>query len=378
MYLLRRLTSIVLLSVSFFSICGPLSSHAETNEVRAVWVTRWQYKTPADIERVMDSIARNNMNTVFFQVRGEADAFYQSSFEPWSKELTGTLGKDPGFDPLAVAITEAHERGLKIHAWTNMMTLWKGKEMPNDTASTIKHPLNSNPEWQQHDANGNTMPLDGNYVFADPANLAYQQHLLFTLAEIARNYDVDGIHMDYIRYPNPTWGSDPATMARFERQKAWGYSDFADWRRAQLTLFVGKMHTMLKQVGKNQELSASVIGYYKDIWGWGYANSGSFDKYLQDSKEWVRRGRIDFIVPMIYWTIGGKPDFKTLVEDYTTTLPKEKVLIGMSTTSFSAEETMRQVELSREYGAKGFSLFSFESNGAFWTTFAKEIASWAK
>lgn len=343
-----------------------------------MWVTRWQYNNAQDIERIMDTLQRNNMNTVFFQVRGEGDAFYKSTYEPWSKELTGTLGKDPGFDPLAVAVQEAHERGLKIHAWTNMMSLWKGKEMPDDSQSSIKHILNSHPEWQQHNDKGETMPLDGNYVFADPTNLEYQQHVLYTLAELARNYDVDGIHMDYIRFPGPAWGNSPENMARFERQKAWGYKTFDDWRRGQLTRFVGKMHTMVQRVGKGQELSASVIGYYKDIWGWGYEKSGSFDKYLQDSKQWIMKENIDFIVPMIYWTIGGKPEFETLVKDFTSTLPKEKVVIGMSTTSFSAQETMNQVLLSRKYGARGFSLFSYESNGSFWTTFAQEIAKWEK
>lgn len=357
----------------------PVTVRAETPEVRAVWVTRWQYKTADDIVKIMDTLQRNNMNTVFFQVRGEADAFYKSSYEPWSKELTGTLGKDPGYDPLAVAITEAHKRGLKIHAWTNMMSLWKGKEMPDDSTSPIKHVLNTHPEWLVRNSKGETMPMDGNYVFADPTNLEYQQHVLYTLAELARNYDVDGIHMDYIRFSNPDWGMNPENVARFERQKAYGgYQTMAEWRRGTLTQFTAKMHTMLQSVGKGQELSASVIGYYQDIWGWGYENSGSFDKYLQDSKEWVRRNNVDFIVPMIYWTIGGKPEFDTLVKDFTTTLPKEKVLVGMSTTSFSPQETMNEVAVTRKYGAKGFSLFSYESNGPFWTTFAKEIAAWPK
>lgn len=351
---------------------------AATPEVRAVWVTRWQYKTAKDIERIMDTLQRNNMNTVFFQVRGQADAFYKSSYEPWSAELTGTLGKDPGFDPLAVAIEEAHERGLKIHAWTNMMTLWKGKTAPDDSQSAIKHIANTHPEWILKDEQGKTMGFTDDYVFADPTNLEYQQHVLYTLSELLRNYDVDGLHLDYIRYPNPTWGKDPANVVRFERQKQWGYQTIEEWRRGTLTRFIGKLNTMVDRVGKNQELSASVIGYYKDIWGWGYENSGSFDKYLQDSKEWVRREHVDFIVPMIYWTIGGKPEFETLVKDFTSTLPKEKVLVGMSTTSFSAEETMKQVEVSRKYEARGFSLFSYESNGKFWTTYANEIAKWPK
>ncbi|PIV90826.1 hypothetical protein COW46_01640 [Candidatus Gracilibacteria bacterium CG17_big_fil_post_rev_8_21_14_2_50_48_13] len=356
-------------------------SHAQdlSKETRAVWVTRWQYKTEADVIRVMDTLERNNVNTVFFQVRGEADAFYASSYEPWSSELTGTLGKNPGFDPLAVAVREAHARGIKIHAWMNMMTLWKGKSLPDDSSSSVKHILNTHPEWQIKNAAGETMPLDGNYVFADPTNLQYQRHLLFVVAEVAKKYDVDGIHMDYIRFPSPLWGLSPENVVRFERQKKiGGYADMAQWRRGTLTRFIGKMHTLMQKIGKNQELSASVIGYYQDIWGWGYENSGSFDKYLQDSKEWVRRDYVSFIAPMIYWTIGAKPEFETLVKDFTTTLPAEKIVVGMSTTSFSAEETMKQVAVTRKYGARGFSLFSFESNASFWTTYAKEIAGWGK
>lgn len=374
---MKKLLLVLLLSLPYFLF--PAMAAQTPREVRAVWVTRWQFKTEADIERVMDTLARNNVNTVFFQVRGEADALYRSSFEPWSKELTGTLGKDPGFDPLAVAVREAHERDIEIHAWMNMMTLWKGKTPPENREGAIPHLLITHPEWVLKNEQDQPMPYDGNYLFADPTNLAYQKHLLATVAELAKNYDVDGIHMDYIRFPGPAWGLNPDNQIRFERQKRLGgYETITDWRRGMLTRFVGKMQTVLKKVGKNQELSASVIGYYKDIWGWGYDNSGSFDKYLQDSKLWVQRGYVDFISPMIYWTIGGKPEFETLVKDFTTTLPKEKILIGMSTTSFSPEETMRQVEVTRKYGARGFSLFSYASNASFWTTYAKEIASWAK
>ncbi len=355
------------------ALAAPLPDVAPaTDEIRAVWVTRWQYKTAKDIEEVMKTIDTNNFNTVFFQVRGQGDAYYKSKYEPWAAELTGTLGKDPGFDPLAVAITEAHKRGLKLHAWVNMMPMWRGTSLPDPN---VKHMLNTHPDWVLKNSKGEPMTLQDGYIFANPLNYDVQNYLLHILIDIADNYPIDGMHLDYIRFPSPSWGNDPETMKTYQ-QVAPKIPSFDEWRRYMLTRFVARVKFTLMYTKHKPQLSAAVIGYYKDVWGWGYANSGSYDKYLQDSKMWVTFNFVDFITPMIYWTIGAKPEFETLVKDFTTTLPKEKIVIGMSTTDFSAEETWNQVQIARKYGAKGFSLFSYSSSNRFWDTFKDAIRQW--
>lgn len=344
------------------------------DEVRAVWVTRWQYTSVKDIQNVMQNIKDNNFNTVFFQVRGQGDAFYKSKYEPWSAELTGTLGKDPGFDPLAVAITEAHKRDLKLHAWVNMMPMWKGEAMPDPNAKPT-HMLVAHPEWVLKNDKGEPMTLKDGYIFANPLRYDVQEYIITVLADIADRYPIDGIHMDYIRFPSPAWGNDPATKEIY-KQVAKKIPSFDEWRRYMLSRFVARVNLSMKYTKYKPQVSAAVIGYYKDIWGWGYENSGSYDKYLQDSKTWVNFSFVDFITPMIYWTIGDKPEFETLVKDFTSTLPAKKVVIGMSTTDFSAEETWNQIQISRKYGAKGFSLFSYSSNFKFWEAFKNAISKW--
>ena len=91
-------------------------SEQDTHELRGLWITRWNFKSPQDIARIMTQASDAHFNTVFFQVRGRADALYRSRLEPWAEELTGTLGQDPGWDPLEVAVLEAHRKGLEIHA----------------------------------------------------------------------------------------------------------------------------------------------------------------------------------------------------------------------------------------------------------------------
>lgn len=343
------------------------------DEIRAVWVTRWQFKNKDDIVKIMQTIKDNHFNTVFFQVRGEADALYKSSFEPWSKELSGTLGKDPGFDPLQTAIDEAHARGLALHAWVNTLTVWKGSTAP-DINATPKHLYYTHPEWFQVDDKKKPMALGDGYIFINPTNPAVQEYLMNIFKEIVTNYNVDGLHLDYVRYPAANYGYDDATQARFNKQRK--FRDFGNWRRDELTKFVTKVSDMVHESSANKKkLSAAVIGYYHDKWNWGLSQSGSFDKYLQDSKRWIRESRVDFITPMIYWTIGAKPDFTTLVKDFASVNPK-KVVVGMSTTDFSAIETWNEIMITRGYKMRGFSLFSYASNNKLWDTFKTQIAKW--
>ena len=323
--------------------------------------------------KIMADIKKNNFNTVYFQVRGEADAFYKSSYEPWSKMLTGTLGKDPGYDPLQVAIDEGHAHGLQVHAWVNTFTVWQGETAPDETA-TPKHMYYAHPEWFQVNDKGERMGLQKGYIFADPANLALQEHLLKVFLEIITNYDVDGLHLDYVRYPSASHGYSEISQARFKKQKK--FKDFSNWRRDELTKFVTRVSDLVHEKSANKKkVSAAVIGYYQDNWGWGLTKSGSYDKYLQDSKRWIKESRVDYITPMIYWTIGGKPDFTTLVKDFAG-VNRNKVVVGMSTTDFSATETWNQIMVSRQYNMRGFALFSYGSNNKLWDTYREAITKW--
>ena len=116
--------------------------------LRAAWVTRWALRSAEDVRTLLARLAEVGVNTVFFQVRGAADAFYRSSYEPWSDLLTGTLGEDPGWDPLRVAVREGHRLGLEVHAWVNVFTAFPDHRLGESAAADRPiHPMLAHPEW---------------------------------------------------------------------------------------------------------------------------------------------------------------------------------------------------------------------------------------
>src|SRR5690606_5623278 len=200
-------TSISLLAwVSFSAVLlvpGPAS--AEFDDFRALWVSRFEYSMagPAGVQQVMANAASMGITDVVFQVRGSGDAYYESSYEPRSHRLQGN------WDPLETAVTAAHANGLKLHAWINTMTLWSGTEQPANQA----HPFhNTNPSFRRIDINGDlespiasptlpgTYPLNGEYATANPILPEVHTHINNVVRDIATNYAVDGVHLDYIRW----------------------------------------------------------------------------------------------------------------------------------------------------------------------------------
>ncbi|MCA9870336.1 MAG: family 10 glycosylhydrolase, partial [Anaerolineae bacterium] len=149
--------------------------------MRALWVTRWDYHSADDIRIIADRAADANFNTLYFQVRGNADALYRSQIEPWSALLTGTLGQDPGWDPLATAVHEAHTRGLEVHAWVNVYPAWLGETPPPST--TPEQMYNSfnqlyEQEWVMWNRHQEPMSLNKEYLWSNPGHFAVLEHIV--------------------------------------------------------------------------------------------------------------------------------------------------------------------------------------------------------
>src|SRR5687768_12991062 len=136
-------------------------------EVRGVWVTRWSYRSEADLDAMLDDVVAAGLTHVFLQVRGRWDAYYRSDLEPWAAELSGTLGADSGWDPLQHAVNAAHERGLELHAWINVYALWQGAGAPRSVG--VPHALAQHPDWRVRDPQGRpTNDAAHAYQFASP------------------------------------------------------------------------------------------------------------------------------------------------------------------------------------------------------------------
>jgi uncharacterized lipoprotein YddW (UPF0748 family)/DNA-binding beta-propeller fold protein YncE len=254
-------------------------------EARAVWVARYSYKSEEEVRVAIRKIRAVNCNLVVFQVRGNGTVLYPSKYEPWAEEVGS---KDPGWDPLAVAIDECHKLGMQIHAWVNVYPGWR-------TSGTHPSPdqmYNAHPEWFMIDKTGESRGAE--YAYVSPGIPEVQEHLFNVFMEIIKNYDVDGLHYDYIRYPGPNFSYDPVSIARFKKEFGKAPDELPDqwaqWRRDQITALVRRVYIEAMKVKPNLVISAAVWGSYPN----GRKN------YYQDSHQWVAEGIVDCLMPMSY------------------------------------------------------------------------------
>lgn len=338
----------------------------EQYEGRGIWVTRWRYTSISDIRTIMEDIAKAGLNIVYWQVRGRGDAFYLSSLEPWAQELSGTLGRHPGWDPLATAVIEAHKRGLELHAWVNVFSAWSGSSAP--PATNPRHIYNTHPEWILQDEAGNPMPLaSGEYVWSSPGLPASRAHNLAVFREIVENYAVDGLHLDRIRYPGSNWGYEAYPL--YEQAKTTEPElTFSEWRRRQVNAMVRETYEMLQQRAPGIPLSAAVGCKYKNDLNWSSV-SISYSGSLQDSRAWMKQGIIDQLIPMCYWGIkqdyGARLDFAWLVDDTVDDASQagydRHIFIGASDDYDDFAEIAAQIEYTRAHGAQGIVLYAYKA-----------------
>lgn len=290
-------------------------------EVRALWVTRWDFKSAEDVQRIMENAKSLGFNVILFQVRGNGTVFYPSAIEPWAWELTShgpaTTGKDPGWDPLAVAIEEAHARGMELHAYVNVFPAWRSQSY---APSTSRQLMAVHADWLMVDAAGDRMvPRDKArnprvndwYAFLSPGVPEVQDYLARLMGEMAANYAIDGVHYDYIRYPHEitevregfeeraeamgNWSYDPTSLVRFARETGVAKPDddpamWAAWRTLQVTETARKMTAAIRAARPGCIVSAAV----------GADPERARAMKYQDYVGWLREGTIDAVFTMNY------------------------------------------------------------------------------
>jgi uncharacterized lipoprotein YddW (UPF0748 family) len=297
--------------VALFFWASAISSQPKT-EVRAVWLTTvWNIDWPwtsgqtaqkQEMINLLDELKAANFNTIMFQVRARGDLLYPSAIEPWGKSITGTLGSNPGWDVLDFVIEQAHLRGIEVHAWFVTYRVWDSSTMPASTSP--QHVLLSHPTYCKSYVEGTSTSW-----WLDPGIPAVRTYLRSIITEMVTNYELDGIHFDYIRYPDVSF-DDNDTYATYG-----GGMNKDDWRRNNITQFVTEAYNDIQAIKPMLKVGSAPIGIYKNIPGQGYNWEAYYDVY-QASRVWLQNGVHDYLSPQIYWDIATTPQFHVVLQDW--------------------------------------------------------------
>jgi uncharacterized lipoprotein YddW (UPF0748 family) len=376
--LIRRRRAVALALAVGTAACGgptePMTSAAPVTptdtatpaiqrEMRGLWIATvanidWPSRSTltADQQRsellgILDRAATIHVNTIIFHVRPAADAVYQSSLEPWASMLTGTQGTNPGYDPLAFAIQEAHARGLELHAWVNPFRA-------GNTADTLRL-ARTHVFYTRRDL----VRVYASNIWLDPGEPDVQESSLRVIKDIATRYDVDGIHADDYFYPyvvndaagRPIPFADSATFAKYGAGAA-----LADWRRANVDRFVERMYNEVHAIKPTIKVGISPFG----IWRPGFPSSVSgLDAYASiyaDSRKWLQRGWVDYLAPQLYWAISAPQQSYPALLDWwineSQVTSKRPVWPGLAayrvndgtSSAFTMQEIPDQIRLTRQ------------------------------
>ena len=333
-------------------------------EFRGAWIQtafQGEYKdmTPArmkkDFIRKLNYLQACGINAIIFQVRPEADAFYKSDIEPWSRFFTGEQGVAPAgeFDPMAFLIQECHKRNMEFHAWLNPYRA----STAGNTRFADSHIYHKHPEW---------FVTYNKQILFDPGLPESRQFICRVVRDIVGRYDVDAIHMDDYFYPYPVKGMDFPDDASFARYGG-GFTNKADWRRSNVNVLIKKLHETIRAVKPWVKFGISPFGIYRnqksDPLGSDTNGLQNYDDLYADVLLWAREGWIDYNIPQIYWEIGHKAaDYETLVDWWAKHSENRPLFIGQAVMNTiqhadpknpSINQLPRKMALQRSYQTIG-------------------------
>lgn len=282
-------------------------STAKDEEFKAVWIAYLEFKTTGytkkefkkHIETMFNEVAARNMNAVVVHVRPFGDAMYDSEYFPWSRYVSGTQGKDPGFDPLEIMVEEAHKRGLEFHAWLNPYRITSNSTDVMDLSKDNPARIYRTDSRKRNDRN--VLTYSGK-LYYNPASKEVQTLIVNGIKEIVENYDVDGIHFDDYFYPslgkNFTKNFDAPEYNDYKDtqiSKGKDYLSIADWRRENVNTLVRTIYSSVKEINPDVVFGISPGGFMDAL--------KADDKYYVDFETWLGHdGYIDYLCPQLYWS----------------------------------------------------------------------------
>ncbi len=346
----------------------PMSSGVK-REVRSVWMaTVWALDWPSstssttaqknEMVKYLDVLQKNNFNAIYFQVRTMSDAFYKSSYEPWSSYLTGTRGKDPGWDPLAFVVEECHKRGIECHAWVNPYRFSTGSNWSTAQDQALK---SAGMLLAYTKSDGKTTTI------LNPGLESVRKRIVDVCKEIISNYDVDGLVFDDYFYPEGI----PVTSSAGDYdlwQKSGASMTFGDWRRNNVNQMVADVYKMVQQQKPyvrfgispaGAACTSAAVAAKHGIDRCPVASDWQYDGIFSDPVAWLEAGTIDYISPQLYWKTNHKTNPFGPMTKWWSYVAKHFgrhhyashsiSFLNSSNTTSDWEEIGKQVQFSRDY-----------------------------
>lgn len=346
----------------------PMSSGVK-REVRSVWMaTVWALDWPSstssttaqknEMVKYLDVLQKNNFNAVYFQVRTMSDAFYKSSYEPWSSYLTGTRGKDPGWNPLAFVVEECHKRGMECHAWVNPYRFSTGSNWSTAQDQALK---SAGMLLAYTKSDGKTTTI------LNPGLESVRKRIVDVCKEIISNYDVDGLVFDDYFYPEGI----PVTSSAGDYdlwQESGASMTFGDWRRNNVNQMVADVYNMVQQQKPyvrfgispaGAACTSAAVAAKHGIDRCPVASDWQYDGIFSDPVAWLEAGTIDYISPQLYWKTNHKTNPFGPMTKWWSYVAKHFgrhhyashsiSFLNSSNTTSDWEEIGKQVQFSRDY-----------------------------
>jgi len=331
-----------------------LFSQTPKRELRGAWIATvanidWPINKDTSsivqIERLVaqiDSLSSAGINAIFFQIRTECDALYDSKIEPWSYWLTGKQGKRPSpyYDPLKVAIEEAHKNGVELHAWFNP---YRAERDTTLYKLAKNHVVVQHPEW---------IITSNKFKMLNPGLPQVREHIKNVMEDVLTRYDIDGIHFDDYFYPyGPKISNeDSLTFLKYNR----GITNIDDWRRDNINLLMKELYEIIKEKKPFVKFGISPFGIVRNEYA-GTNGFNSYDVIYCDPLNWLENKIVDYITPQLYWEIGHKKaDYAKLLPWWSKVTNHRHLYVGLYSSKMLAEnykgnkaEIGNQIRLNR-------------------------------
>jgi uncharacterized lipoprotein YddW (UPF0748 family) len=359
--------------ISLFALLFTIHLSAQPfpkRELRAAWIATvvnidWpsqkglsSAQQQMEYVHLLDVLKEAGMNAVIVQVRPAADAFYPSSYEPWSEYLSGRQGvaPNPYYNPLVFMIEQARQRGLEFHAWFNPYRV----SMKETVSLADAHPFYRHPEW--------FVKYGGKWYY-DPGHVEAREYVLQSIMETVRHYDLDAVHFDDYFYPYRIADENFPDSCSFQASGASVYANVDDWRRENVNWFVKELGARIKAEKPHVKFGISPFGVWrnkdKDVDGSDTkAGQTNYDDLYADVLKWLKEGWIDYIAPQLYWNIGFQvADYKVLLDWWSQHTHGKHLYIGQGAYRIGAkgwenpDELSNQITLNRKFSEVGGSMF---------------------